>query len=62
MYKVAEELMAQSIPVLLTKKFGNEFGTISWSHQDAEHTNTLTYHVLNSIKEKTLQQAAATAM
>ena len=60
-HKAAEDLMAQSIIALLTKKFGNESGLIQWQSTDPEQTHTVAHNLLTAIKQKTLQEAAAAA-
>ena len=51
-HKEAEELMAQSIVLLLTKKFGNESGQIQWQSMDHAQTHTVAYNVMQAIKRK----------
>ena len=60
-HKAAEDLMIQSIVLLLTKKFGNELGMIQWQSTDPEQTHTVAHNLLTAIKQKTLQMAAAAA-
>ena len=52
MHKLAEEMMSQSIMYFLLKKFGHELGQIQWMSSDPDQAHTVSYNVLNSIKEK----------
>ena len=52
MHKLAEEAMAHSIMCLLLQKFGNEAGQIQWMSSDPGQAHTVSYSVLNAIKEK----------